>query len=103
MRLDADAQTFAKLYPALRPGELIDGTSDARFREAWAMARAAASRRLCHEGMSFSVIASEATCPPKLAERRRKQSRSQEERLDCFVASAFARRRASADKSAPRS
>jgi hypothetical protein len=33
-------QTFAKLYPSLRPGELIDGTSDPRFREAWAMARA---------------------------------------------------------------
>src|ERR1700710_2678907 len=31
---------FAKLYPTLRPGELIDGTSDPRFREAWAMARA---------------------------------------------------------------
>jgi hypothetical protein len=32
--------TFAQLYPALRPGELIHGTSDPRFREAWAMARA---------------------------------------------------------------
>ena len=32
--------TFAKLYPSLRPGELIDGTSDPRFRDAWAMARA---------------------------------------------------------------
>jgi hypothetical protein len=31
---------FAKLYPSLRPGELIDGTSDPRYREAWAMARA---------------------------------------------------------------
>ena len=35
-----DVQSFAKLYPSLRPGELIDGTSDFRFREAWAMARA---------------------------------------------------------------
>jgi hypothetical protein len=33
-------QSFAKLYPSLRPGELIDGTSDPRFRDAWAMARA---------------------------------------------------------------
>jgi len=33
-------QSFARLYPSLRPGELIDGTSDPRFREAWAMARA---------------------------------------------------------------
>jgi hypothetical protein len=32
--------SFAKLFPALRPGELIDGTSDPRFRDAWAMARA---------------------------------------------------------------
>jgi hypothetical protein len=32
--------TFAKLYPSLRPGELIDGTSDPRFRDDWAMARA---------------------------------------------------------------
>jgi hypothetical protein len=32
-------RTFAQLYPSLRPGELIDGTSDPRFREAWAMAR----------------------------------------------------------------
>ena len=32
--------TFAKLYPSLRPGELIDGTIDPRFRDAWAMARA---------------------------------------------------------------
>jgi glutamate synthase domain-containing protein 2 len=32
--------TFAQLYPALRPGELIDGTDDVRFRDAWSMARA---------------------------------------------------------------
>ena len=32
--------SFAKLYPSLRPGELIEGTSDPRFRDAWAMARA---------------------------------------------------------------
>src|SRR5437588_4070077 len=35
-----DVQSFAQLYPSLRPGELIDGTSDPRYREAWAMARA---------------------------------------------------------------
>jgi glutamate synthase domain-containing protein 2 len=34
-----DVRTFAQLYPSLRPGELIDGTSDPRFREAWRMAR----------------------------------------------------------------
>jgi hypothetical protein len=33
-------QSFAQLYPSLRPGELIDGTSDVRYRDAWAMARA---------------------------------------------------------------
>ena len=32
--------TFAELYPALRPGELVVGTSDPRFRGAWEMARA---------------------------------------------------------------
>src|ERR1700719_1253497 len=35
-----EVRTFAQLYPPLRPGELIDGTSDPRFRDAWAMARA---------------------------------------------------------------
>ncbi|MGH6682136.1 MAG: glutamate synthase-related protein, partial [Bradyrhizobium sp.] len=32
--------SFPELYPALRPGELIEGTDDARFRDAWAMASA---------------------------------------------------------------
>src|SRR6201747_1180392 len=32
--------SFATLYPSLRPGELIDGTADPRFREAWALAEA---------------------------------------------------------------
>jgi glutamate synthase domain-containing protein 2 len=35
-----EVATFAELYPALRPGELLDGTSDPRFRDAWSMARA---------------------------------------------------------------
>jgi ribonuclease BN (tRNA processing enzyme) len=35
-----DVRSFAQLYPALRPGELLEGTQDPRFREAWAMARA---------------------------------------------------------------
>jgi hypothetical protein len=35
-----EVRSFARLYPSLRPGELIDGTSDPRFREAWSMARA---------------------------------------------------------------
>ena len=35
-----EVASFAKLYPTLRPGELIDGTGDPRYREAWAMARA---------------------------------------------------------------
>jgi glutamate synthase domain-containing protein 2 len=34
--------TFAELYPPLQPGELLRGTEDRRFREAWAMASAAA-------------------------------------------------------------
>ena len=35
-----EVATFAQLYPALRPGELLDGTGDVRFRDAWTMARA---------------------------------------------------------------
>jgi glutamate synthase domain-containing protein 2 len=34
-----EVSSFAKLYPALRPGELLEGTQDVRFRDAWAMAR----------------------------------------------------------------
>jgi glutamate synthase domain-containing protein 2 len=34
-----EVMSFAKLYPSLRPGELIEGTQDPRFRDAWAMAR----------------------------------------------------------------
>ena len=33
-------RTFAELYPSVAPGELIAGTADPRFREAWAVARA---------------------------------------------------------------
>ncbi|MBB5049027.1 glutamate synthase domain-containing protein 2 [Rhodopseudomonas rhenobacensis] len=35
-----EVRSFARLYPSLRRGELIDGTGDVRFREAWNMARA---------------------------------------------------------------
>ena len=33
--------SYARMYPSLRPGELIDGTADDRFREAWDAAQAA--------------------------------------------------------------
>ncbi len=33
--------SFAELYPSLRPGELVAGTGDKRFINAWAMASAA--------------------------------------------------------------
>ncbi|WP_322514816.1 FMN-binding glutamate synthase family protein [Rhodopseudomonas palustris] len=36
----SDVVSFAQLYPTLRPGELLDGTDDPRFKHAWAMARA---------------------------------------------------------------
>jgi glutamate synthase domain-containing protein 2 len=39
-----EIETFDKLYPALRPGELLDGTDDARFREAWKIASAGSFR-----------------------------------------------------------
>ena len=35
-----EVRSFATLYPTLRSGELLDGTEDPRYREAWAMARA---------------------------------------------------------------
>nr|WP_041748007.1 FMN-binding glutamate synthase family protein [Bradyrhizobium cosmicum] len=35
-----DVKSFAQLYPALRPGELLEGTEDPRFRDAWRMAQA---------------------------------------------------------------
>jgi glutamate synthase domain-containing protein 2 len=35
-----EVKSLAQLYPSLRPGELIDGTEDVRFKDAWAMARA---------------------------------------------------------------
>jgi glutamate synthase domain-containing protein 2 len=35
-----EVRSFAQLYPSLRPGELLDGTDDSRFRDAWRLARA---------------------------------------------------------------
>jgi len=35
----SEVKTYAELYPPLRPGELLDGTDDPRYRDAWAMAR----------------------------------------------------------------
>lgn len=35
-----EVRSFAQLYPALQPGELLTGTADPRFRDAWNMARA---------------------------------------------------------------
>ena len=35
-----EVMTYTELYPTLRPGELLDGTADPRFREPWAMADA---------------------------------------------------------------
>jgi glutamate synthase domain-containing protein 2 len=35
-----EVKSFAQLYPSLRQGELLDGTEDIRFKDAWAMAQA---------------------------------------------------------------
>lgn len=35
-----DVLSFARLYPQLRPGELLDGTDNPRFRDAWELAQA---------------------------------------------------------------
>ena len=37
---DNDVTSFTQLYPELKPNELIHGTNDRRFRDAWAMAQA---------------------------------------------------------------
>jgi len=37
----SEIMTFAQLYPALEPGELLRGTQDPRFRDPWAMASVA--------------------------------------------------------------
>ena len=42
-----EVATFAELYPALAPGELLTGTSDARFGKAWQMAGAETFRAVC--------------------------------------------------------
>ncbi len=39
-----EVTTFAELYPTLRPGELLQGTTDPRFRAAWQMASASSFR-----------------------------------------------------------
>ncbi len=36
---NTEVMSFARLYPSLRSGELLEGTSDPRFRDAWALAR----------------------------------------------------------------
>jgi len=44
-RLSArEVVTFAELYPPMRPGELLKGTADTRFRDAWEMASAKSFR-----------------------------------------------------------
>ncbi len=42
-----EVATFAELYPALAPGELLAGTSDARYGKAWQMAGAETFRAVC--------------------------------------------------------
>jgi hypothetical protein len=37
---DHKVASFAELYPQLEPGELLRGTDDPRFKEAWKLARA---------------------------------------------------------------
>ncbi len=41
-----EVKSFAELYPPLQPGELIAGSSDKRYRTAWAMASAGEFRAL---------------------------------------------------------
>ena len=44
-RVSADKiMTFKELYPSLEPGELLRGTRDPRFRDAWEVANASEFR-----------------------------------------------------------
>jgi glutamate synthase domain-containing protein 2 len=36
---NSEVMSFERLYPSLRAGELLEGTSDPRYKDAWAMAR----------------------------------------------------------------
>lgn len=36
---NSEVMSFERLYPSLRGGELLEGTSDPRFKDAWALAR----------------------------------------------------------------
>jgi glutamate synthase domain-containing protein 2 len=36
---DSQVMSFERLYPSLRAGELLEGTSDPRYKDSWAMAR----------------------------------------------------------------
>ena len=36
---NSEVMSFERLYPSLRVGELLEGTSDPRYKDAWAMAR----------------------------------------------------------------
>jgi glutamate synthase domain-containing protein 2 len=36
---NSETMSFERLYPSLRVGELLEGTSDTRYKDAWAMAR----------------------------------------------------------------
>ena len=57
--LDHRSLSFATLYPSLRPGELLEGTNDPRFREAWAMARADSFAPADDPGRPSDLIAAE--------------------------------------------
>jgi glutamate synthase domain-containing protein 2 len=51
--------TFAELYPALRPGELLSGTRDRHFDAAWALARADSFAPSSHGIHFVPVLAAE--------------------------------------------
>jgi hypothetical protein len=49
--------SFARLYPELRPGELLEGNTDSpRFREAWAFAQAESFAPLTKDAPGLTVV-----------------------------------------------
>ena len=59
--------TFKQLYPPLEPGELLRGTRDLRFAEAWEIASATSFRPLQIPGLNVTTAGLIAWLVPGIA------------------------------------
>ena len=53
----SEVLTFRQLYPPLEPGELLRGTQDLRFAEAWKMASATSFQAVAGHGRGRDATA----------------------------------------------